>query len=296
MPYRVLLADGSPIIQNVVEDILVKEGFEVRTVSDAGKALEEIDSFVPHVIFADIALRGIDGYCLCKEIKTKTISCNTPVILLAGAYEPYDEEYAKIVGVDDYILKPFESLELVGKLKKMLKIEGHEAYAPPPYSDDAFIKQPSAAIIAEDNIQSSVLETVAEITDTGTFSSMQNQEIKEPQILLTPPEMILSETGNKIEFSMQLHPDELKPMLKQPLDELIAYYLSAALPEEVSESLKGRLRSAIYEIAPEIIEEILRQKMNIMISSLINEIDAEVKNALPVIVEKIIRRKFEKVN
>ena len=71
-------------------------------------------------MLADIEMPKLNGYQLCEKIKKNSATVHLPVVLLAGAFEPFDENYAKSVGADDYIIKPFESQELISKVKSLL--------------------------------------------------------------------------------------------------------------------------------------------------------------------------------
>src|SRR4030043_1037259 len=103
MERKLLLADDSITIQKVVELILTDEGFDIRTTSDGEEALAAIPSFKPDVILADIEMPKINGYQLCEKIKQDPLISSIPVILLAGAFEPIDEELTKQVGADDIL-------------------------------------------------------------------------------------------------------------------------------------------------------------------------------------------------
>ncbi len=298
MQYRVLFADRSPIIRTLVEDILQRDGFEVKTAADGVTALHDMDSFKPHIILADISLSGLDGYCLCKEAKEKTANPNIPVILLAGAYDPYDEEYANLVSADDYILKPFESLELIGKIRKLLNYEYSSAYEPPSYSEDTFSGQIEPTTVTEESAgeaQSSDSDKAVENTEKDYIELVDVEKTKEEGI--SPHHQAVEyELSGKVELSQQTAHDELRDIVISSLDELIAHQFKTDLSGELSSSIREQIQKVVYEIAPAVVEDILREKTKIVLSSLMEEIQAEIKNALPDIVETIIRRKFEKVN
>lgn len=298
MPYRILLAEESPIIQKVVEGILEQEGFEIKTVSDGDEAFQELDSFTPHIVLASSNLRGMDGYELCKKIKIMGANSNIPVILLAGAYEPYNEEYAWIVGVNDFILKPFESSELIGKVKNLLNIEGYVAYEPPSYQEYLPIPKPQeTAPAAESQAKELIIieNTASNIAGAEPFIEMQENKIKEPQIFNALP-IKISETINKNEIPEPAPYEELEHLLKKPLEEVFEHYIKSRLSEELLSSARNKVRIALDEIAPKMIETMLRQKIDIVLSSTISEIEAEIKKALPGIVEVIIKKKLEKVD
>ena len=124
MARKLLLADDSITIQKVVELILTDEGFDIRTTSNGEEALAAIPSFKPDVILADIEMPRINGYQLCERIKIDPSMRGIPIILLSGAFEPIDEKLARQVNADDFIIKPFESQELINKVNAVLAVSG----------------------------------------------------------------------------------------------------------------------------------------------------------------------------
>ena len=120
MAYKLLLADDSITIQKVVELVLAEEDFQIKSVSNGEDALNLINTFKPDIVLADIEMPKVNGYNLCEKIKKNPATARVPVILLAGAFEPIDEELARQVGADDSVIKPFESQELISKINAAL--------------------------------------------------------------------------------------------------------------------------------------------------------------------------------
>ncbi len=120
MAHRLLLADDSITIQKVVELVLAEEDFEIKSVSNGDDALKAAAVFRPDIILADIDMPKVNGYQLCEKIKQNPDTAMVPVILLAGAFEPIDEDLARQVGADDSVVKPFESQELISKINAAL--------------------------------------------------------------------------------------------------------------------------------------------------------------------------------
>lgn len=120
MARRLLLADDSITIQKVVELVLAEEDFEIKSVSNGEDALNLIEAFNPDIVLADIEMPKLNGYQLCERIKTAPRTAAIPVILLAGAFEPVDNELSRKVGADDVVIKPFESQELISKINAVL--------------------------------------------------------------------------------------------------------------------------------------------------------------------------------
>jgi len=120
MARKLLLADDSITIQKVVELVLAEEGYDIKASGNGEDALSALSSFKPDVVLADIDMPKMNGYQLCERIKTNPATKNIPVILLAGAFEPLDDELARNVGAEDFIVKPFESQELIDKINAVL--------------------------------------------------------------------------------------------------------------------------------------------------------------------------------
>jgi len=120
MARRLLLADDSITIQKVVELVLAEEDFDIKSVSNGEDALNLIEAFNPDIVLADIEMPKLNGYQLCERIKTNPKTASVPVILLAGAFEPVDNELSRTVGADDVVIKPFESQELISKINAVL--------------------------------------------------------------------------------------------------------------------------------------------------------------------------------
>ena len=123
MARKLLLADDSITIQKVVELVLAEEGYDIKAAGNGEDALFALSSFKPDIVLADIDMPKMNGYQLCERIKTNPATKNIPVILLAGAFEPLDDELARNVGAEDFIVKPFESQELIDKIQAVISGE-----------------------------------------------------------------------------------------------------------------------------------------------------------------------------
>lgn len=118
---KLLLADDSETVQKVVNLTFELEGIEVVTFGDGDSAMSQFSAVAPDVVLADVHMPGLDGYQICHNIKTNEATKNTPVILLVGSFEPFDEQRAMQVGADDYLTKPFQSIrQLVSKVNELL--------------------------------------------------------------------------------------------------------------------------------------------------------------------------------
>ena len=124
MGTRILLADDSITIQKVVNLTFADEGIEVIAVSNGDMAERRLDEVKPDLVLADIFMPGKNGYELCEAIKQNSQFRNVPVVLLVGAFEPFDQAEARRVLADAHLTKPFESRTLVETVRRLIKASG----------------------------------------------------------------------------------------------------------------------------------------------------------------------------
>ena len=115
-----LLADGSVTIQRVMELTFAHEDIRVTAVSDGRKAIQMLENDQPDVVLADVDLAEVDGYALAAHMRRVPRLKNVPVLLLAGAFEPVDQQKARDVGSDGVIIKPFEPQVVVNRVKELI--------------------------------------------------------------------------------------------------------------------------------------------------------------------------------
>ncbi len=115
---KILIVDDDNNIAELISLYLIKECFETEIVNDGESALEQIPIFKPNLILLDIMLPGIDGYQVCREVRAKS---SIPIIMLSAKGEVFDKVLGLELGADDYIEKPFESKEMVARVKAVLR-------------------------------------------------------------------------------------------------------------------------------------------------------------------------------
>lgn len=115
---KILIVDDDTNIAELIELYLTKECFQCEQAHDGEAALKTHAEFKPDLILLDIMLPGIDGYDVCREIR-KTSS--VPIIMLSAKGEVFDKVLGLELGADDYIIKPFDSKELVARVKAVLR-------------------------------------------------------------------------------------------------------------------------------------------------------------------------------
>src|SRR5512144_764650 len=124
MRTKLLLADDSITIQKVVGIIFASEDYELAIVNNGDAALAKAREIMPDVLLVDAVMPGKTGYEVCEEIRRDPALKGTPILLLTGAFEPFDEGKARQSGADDFISKPFESQHLIEKVISLAELGG----------------------------------------------------------------------------------------------------------------------------------------------------------------------------
>ena len=115
---KILIVDDDVNIAELISLYLTKECYDTRMVHDGEEALKVYEQYHPNLILLDLMLPGIDGYQVCREIRAKS---NLPIIMLSAKGEIFDKVLGLELGADDYIMKPFDSKELVARVKAVLR-------------------------------------------------------------------------------------------------------------------------------------------------------------------------------
>ncbi len=115
---KILIVDDDNNIAELIALYLMKECFETCIVGDGEEAVRQFELFQPNLVLLDLMLPGIDGYEVCRQIRK---SSNTPIIMLSAKGEIFDKVLGLELGADDYMMKPFDSKELVARVKAVLR-------------------------------------------------------------------------------------------------------------------------------------------------------------------------------
>ncbi|MFY9273427.1 MAG: response regulator transcription factor [Thermacetogeniaceae bacterium] len=116
--HKILVVDDERSILDLLEMILKKEQFQVATASDGKSAMALFDSFKPDLVLLDLMLPDINGHDLCREMTKKR---RVPIIMLTAKNDIVDKVLGLELGADDYITKPFDTRELVARIKAVLR-------------------------------------------------------------------------------------------------------------------------------------------------------------------------------
>lgn len=161
MGIKLLLADDSITIQKVVGIIFANEEYELTVVDNGNAALDKARELIPDIILVDALMPGKTGYEVCEGVRRDPSLAPIPLLLLTGAFEPFDEEKARQCGADDFISKPFESQHLIEMVKRLLDL-GKERQAAAPVAATFVQQEPVAAPITPGALPADAVPAAAE--------------------------------------------------------------------------------------------------------------------------------------
>ncbi|MBW4651773.1 MAG: response regulator [Kaiparowitsia implicata GSE-PSE-MK54-09C] len=118
---RVLVVEDSVTQREMITDLLKGSGLDVTVASDGVEALEQIQVKNPDLVVLDIVMPRMNGYEVCRQIKSNPTTQNIPVVMCSSKGEEFDRYWGMKQGADAYIAKPFQPTELVGTVKQLLR-------------------------------------------------------------------------------------------------------------------------------------------------------------------------------
>jgi CheY-like chemotaxis protein len=316
MSHKLLLADDSITIQKVVELILSEEGFEIKAVNNGREALSAIPQFKPDVVLADIEMPVMNGYQLCEKIKTNQDTKDIPVILLAGAFEPLDEEVAKNVMADDHIIKPFESLELINKINLVLVTKELAEEVPAVGEDvgasdtlgsaeelwtlEEFEAEPASEeqVLAETPIEEEV--SLEEALGTEEVAEVAAEEITVGETLAEEVSAFPSPAAGITPHIDVPSKEEFTDLYKKTLDERVTSLLAGldvreSLLNAFTPSVRDMAEKVLREVSPEIVERVVTEMLQGALASLAKEVEKVIWETVPDLAETLIAKEIEKI-
>lgn len=118
---RVLVVDDDKNICELLRMYLEKEGYSVIISNDGEEAIVKFGALKPDMILLDVMLPGVDGWQVCREIRKKS---NVPIIMVTAKSETFDKVLGLELGADDYIVKPFDTKEVLARMKAVMRRVG----------------------------------------------------------------------------------------------------------------------------------------------------------------------------
>jgi twitching motility two-component system response regulator PilH len=118
---KVLIVEDSLAQRQMISDLLKGSGLKVLVACDGVEALEHLEKFSPDIVVMDIVMPRMNGYELCRRLKSDPKTQNVPVVMCSSKGEEFDRYWGMKQGADAYIAKPFQPVELIGTVKQLLR-------------------------------------------------------------------------------------------------------------------------------------------------------------------------------
>ncbi len=252
MRKKLLLADDSITIQKVVELTFPPDEFEVVTAGNGRIAVDKAGTFMPDMVLCDVIMPQLDGYQVCQALRAIPGLETVPILLLNGAFEPYDAEKARAVGALGNVSKPFDPPALVARVKEILA-EHSTALYPRPTQPliVADITAAAAAMAAPEPHPYTYDESETHPVSTVEVP-MGVRELAARSLSLDAP--VFAQAGEIAEEASEIDPADLSETLHGPLDAAgLDSQMDAGTPAEVVESTTAAGQAA--EIATDAVDE-----------------------------------------
>jgi DNA-binding response OmpR family regulator len=255
MTIRILLADDSVTMQKIVGLAFGDEDVEIAAVSSGEAALESVRTFRPDIVLADVFMPGCSGYEVCAHIKEN--SEHTPVILLVGTFEPFDEIEASRVKSDGYITKPFDTSELIHMVHSLVEdkmmtqnsevtsaVSSIIAQAPDPSIQDLSYTSPKGLV------NSRILESF--------LGSDQILELFDNETLVAAAKAkLIAQTRSKADKAAIA--DSSPAPASVPAEQLTEDSLNMIVDKVIRRMSTDVVREVAWEVVPELSEILIRR-------------------------------------
>lgn len=119
----VLVVEDSRAQREMITNLLRENGLQVTVAGDGQQALEQVENSPPDLVVLDIVMPILNGYEVCRRIKSNPQTQNLPVVMCSTKNEEFDRYWGMRQGADAYVSKPFQPSELVGTVKRLLRLE-----------------------------------------------------------------------------------------------------------------------------------------------------------------------------
>jgi CheY-like chemotaxis protein len=252
MTLKLLVADDSVTIQKIVRLAFSAEDVLIESVSNGDDAMDAAREFKPDVVLADVLMPGCSGYEVCERIKGDPEFSSTPVILLVGTFEPFDESEASRVGCDAHLTKPFDTLEMIETVRSLAGEKwipnDEEASESAGTQPSPPLNPESASTTGKDSLGREVWESylgdasVLEIFDRKTRAAAN---------------VLASMRGSRTVANEYLNSTETTlPADNDPVSEKLVDMIADRVVRRISSDI---IREVAWEVVPELSEVLIRR-------------------------------------
>lgn len=236
MARTILLADDSATIRKIVELTFSEGDFRVVATGTGEEALARLAEISPDLVLADVVMPEPTGYDVCRAIKGSDRP--VPVLLLAGTFEPFDEEMASRCGADGYLIKPFESRALREKVEHLLAPPSTELPPVEPPAGEPVAEQARPEEEVEAAIDELGAEPDAEPSPPGPVDVRPVPT--EPPAVEEEPEPVPVVSG--VEITPQLVDAVAREVVRRLSDDLLREIAWEVVPDLAAKIIRERIR------------------------------------------------------
>lgn len=201
---HILIVDDNIAFVLAISESLRFRGYSVSSAADGAEALRQADKKMPDLVLLDIEMPGMDGLRFCQELRSNPRFHAIPVIFMSVRSELADKLAAYEVGADDYLVKPFDMLELSARLQAVLRRSARQNAADRERALQAQQAQTeqNAQAAANDRVDPPVSDRILEVPGLRLYLDSALVELGDVEVRLTPAEFEL------LRFLL-LHPDQI---------------------------------------------------------------------------------------
>ena len=258
---KMLLADDSVTIQKVVELTFDEEDFDVIAVGNGEQAIEIFDEIQPDVVLADVYMPGRNGFAVCEYVKSHPLLAHTPVILLVGTFEPFDQAEAARVHSDGFLAKPFEAEQLIQLVRDLVKTAEISSLRSSTSTEEFDIDSDSPEV---EQVPVASDETVLTVEEHALESeSAANTDWD------WPDNLSIAEDGDSI---LELFDEDLPSVEvavsgtnlgteQSPNPALSESEIESIVERVVKRVTEGVVREVVWEVVPEMAEILIKEQL-----------------------------------
>lgn len=188
-PAHLLIVDDDARMCRLLNRYLQQEGYSVDTATDGAAMWQKLEKSQPDLIILDLLLPGVDGITLARQLRAKT---NIGIIMLTGKSDPVDTIVGLEVGADDYVTKPFDSRELLARIRSVLRRLPDSPHRPDSPKDIGDIDKDHDGQTVQFNGWQMNLDTHELISPTGEIIPLGDHDFRLLALLVQNTGQVLS--------------------------------------------------------------------------------------------------------
>ncbi len=257
MSLKILAVDDSATMRAIFQMTFAGEDAEVVLLDTAEGAVDVALRVSPDIVLIDSQLGGESGYDVARAIKQAPSLTNTRVLLLASQHHPFDDERASENGIDDHILKPFDTQHMIDRVKRL--VLGSASLPPPARPASAFAMDappplPGQSIASIASAQSTPAAPRATVAPSSLHPAAGSFEDR-PSIVMTSRPHASEEPGARIsETVARVHDSALAIKLE-------GLGLSAEQVSAIVALSRDVVERVVWEVVPDLAETIIREEL-----------------------------------